>query len=105
MPQDAWLPDEGAAVAETNVRSNLVVPLAGLANVSDIRVGGPGGQLAAIGGKRTVLLLDLDHPSQPLLSLKCSGNWDKVTLGWNPTAGHQHRLASSNQRYKPDACS
>ena len=47
----------------------------------------------------TVQLLDLNHPAQPLLSLKWSvGIWDKVMLGWNPNAGHQHRLASSNHR-------
>jgi WD40 repeat protein len=67
-----------------------------------IQVGGPGGQLAAIGGKRQVLLLDLDNPYQALLSLKFpgkfTGNWEKVCLSWNYAAGHRTRLASSNNR-------
>ena len=75
--QDDWLPSESGFSGGGTLRQNLDVPLNGFGTtgVSDLRVGGPGGQLAAVGGKRAILLLDLDHPWQPLLSLKFPGSW------------------------------
>jgi WD40 repeat protein len=98
-----WQPLGGSTM-----RMNLNVPLSSYASsVSDIRVGGPSAQLAAVGGRRVVMLFDLDHPWQPLLSLRpplragpdVKGKaWDAVKLCWNLAPGHRTTLASSNNR-------
>jgi hypothetical protein len=51
-------------------------------------------------GRRGTHGFDTAPPLSPLLSpaLLCAPGRDKVCLAWNSSAGHQSRLASSNQR-------
>ena len=70
-----------------------------VSSVSDLKVNN---QLAAIGGRRIVLLLNLNEPSEPILSLRPPPSthplWENVVVCWNENPKHESTLASSNSR-------
>jgi len=72
--------DQWQSISDSWEDKSSEVPL-DMPNRSDISIGGPGGQLAAVGGKRSIFVMDLDNLWQSPVALAFPGNWCVYDMG------------------------